>query len=77
MVRDDGTSILDGDMNRSYDVWRATFSYTYLGYLFDLLEDTDPSTQARKASAPPMPRHSSTPWVSPRRRAPTRSPSRS
>jgi prepilin-type N-terminal cleavage/methylation domain-containing protein/prepilin-type processing-associated H-X9-DG protein len=48
MVRADGTSILDGDITqaRSYDIWKATFSYFYLGFLFDLMEDTDPSTPA-------------------------------
>jgi len=46
MVRDDGTSVLDDDITRSYDVWVASFSYMYLGYLFDLIEDTDPSTDA-------------------------------
>lgn len=39
MKRDDGTSILQFDIDRSYDVWKATFSYTYLGYLFDQMED--------------------------------------
>jgi prepilin-type N-terminal cleavage/methylation domain-containing protein/prepilin-type processing-associated H-X9-DG protein len=46
MVREDGTSILDDDIDRSYDVWRASFAYMYLGYLFDQLEDDDPSTPA-------------------------------
>jgi prepilin-type processing-associated H-X9-DG protein len=44
MRRDDGTSILQFDINRSYDVWKATFSYTYLGYLFDRVEDSDNPT---------------------------------
>jgi len=45
MVREDGTSILDGDItpSRSYDVWRASYSYVYLGYLFDLIDEEDPS----------------------------------
>lgn len=60
MVRDDGTSILDGDItpSRSYDVWRASYSYVYLGYLFDLIDDNDPSMEAESFFAAigiPMP----------------------
>jgi prepilin-type N-terminal cleavage/methylation domain-containing protein/prepilin-type processing-associated H-X9-DG protein len=40
MRRDDGTSILQFEIE-GYDIWRATFSYMYLGYLFDQVEDTD------------------------------------
>ncbi len=43
MTRADGTSILDGDLTRSYDVWKASYAYTYLGYLFDLVADGDPT----------------------------------
>ena len=46
MVRSDGSSILDGDLTRSYDVWKATYAYTYLGYMFDLIEDGDVPTSA-------------------------------
>lgn len=41
MWREDGTSILQFDIDRSYDIWRATYSYMYLGYLFDQAEDDD------------------------------------
>lgn len=41
MTRSDGTSILMFDINQSYDVWKASFSYIYLGFLFDQAEDTD------------------------------------
>ncbi len=41
MTRGDGTSILRFDIDQSYDVWKATFSYYYLGFLFDQAEDTD------------------------------------
>ncbi len=41
MTRDDGSSILKFDVNQSYDIWKASFSYYYLGFLFDLAEDTD------------------------------------
>jgi prepilin-type N-terminal cleavage/methylation domain-containing protein/prepilin-type processing-associated H-X9-DG protein len=44
MWRKDGTSILQFDINQSYDIWKATFSYTYLGYLLDQIDDTDNPT---------------------------------
>ncbi len=43
MKRADGTSILmfPGSDGFGYDTWKATFCYTYLGYLMDRVEDTD------------------------------------
>ena len=40
MNRDDGTSVLMFD-DWGYDTWKASFSYYYLGFLFDQCEDTD------------------------------------
>ena len=39
MYDDNGVNILAKP--NSYDVWRATYCYSYMGYLFDRLEDTD------------------------------------
>lgn len=44
MYDDNGVCIL-AKPNTS-DVWRASFCYTYLGYLFDQLESDDPSQDA-------------------------------
>ena len=44
MYNDAGLSILA--LPNSFDVWRASFCYTYMGYLFDLVDDTDPSQDA-------------------------------
>ncbi len=44
MRREDGTSVLQFDIERSYDIWKATFSYTYLGYVFDHAEDAENPT---------------------------------
>jgi prepilin-type processing-associated H-X9-DG protein len=40
MKRGDGTSILQF-VDPGYDTWKATYCYTYLGYMLDLIEDTD------------------------------------
>jgi prepilin-type N-terminal cleavage/methylation domain-containing protein/prepilin-type processing-associated H-X9-DG protein len=48
MRREDGTSILQFEID-TYDVWRASWSYTYLGYLFDRVEDTDDPTDTSAA----------------------------
>jgi prepilin-type processing-associated H-X9-DG protein len=40
MKREDGTSILQF-RDPGYETWKATYCYTYLGYMLDRVQDTD------------------------------------
>jgi prepilin-type N-terminal cleavage/methylation domain-containing protein/prepilin-type processing-associated H-X9-DG protein len=41
-----GVSILAGSPSLNGEIWHATYCYSYLGYVFDQVEDDDPSQDA-------------------------------